>query len=133
MRRRWLAVMVVLGCLATSQGVSRAEDLAADVEGKWERTQELDGRTFRHVKEHKGGKTRYKVLDDKGGVIQDRTSDYVVQALGPAKLFVYSNLEVIDGENKGEKADGPFAYIYRVEGDTFYEVQGILTQQTGEV
>ena len=133
MRDHRFATAVLAGLLALMAVAGRAEDVAADVQGKWERSQETDGVTHRHVKEHKDGKTTYAIIDEKGEVVEGRNSQYEVKMMGLVKLFVFSNIEMTAGPNVGQKMAGPFAYVYRVEGDTFYEVQGVLAQATGEV
>ncbi len=45
---------------------------------------------------------------------------------GQIRVFAFSDLTYTEGPNKGEKANGTQAYIYKVAGDKFIEFWGIL-------
>jgi hypothetical protein len=130
MPRDRLAASVILTVLAILPAAVRAEDNAADVQGKWERNDANGGRPVRLVKEHKGNRTTLTVFDENGAVLVAHKSEFEVRVMGEVKLFVYSNMEITAGPNKGQKAAGPFAYIYRVGDGSFYEVTGLLKNET---
>src|SRR4051794_39469638 len=111
MLRNRLAASVVLTVLAILPAAVRAENDAADVQGKWERNDTAGGQPVRIVKEHMGNRTTVTVFDAKGKVVAERKSEFEVRVMGAVKLFVYSNMEITAGPNKGQKASGPFTYI----------------------
>ena len=46
--------------------------------------------------------------------------------LGPIRIFSYSDMVFTEGPNKGQRSETVGAYIYKVVGDTFIEIWGIL-------
>ena len=94
----------------------------ADVQGVWERTvADGAGQMYRVVKEHRDNKTTQRVLNDKGEVVTAHASEFTLQRNGGVRVFTYFNRKITDGPNKGQETKGEQSYVYRVEGDTFWE------------
>ncbi len=132
MHRNLLAVAVLLGCLAMFAPNGWAQNNPPDVAGKWERREVADGKSYHIVKEHKDNRTTVTTFDNEENVVESHKSQYEIKTVGPVYLFIYSNLESTSGPNKGQTSAGPFAYVYRVEDDLFYEAQGLLSNSRGE-
>ena len=124
MLRNGFVSILCLGMLAST---GRAQDGLACVQGKWERREKDEsGNSLRIVKEHKGDQSTVTAYGEKGEVVYQHKLQFNLRKTDEVSVFTYANLEVTDGPNKGQKAAGPFSYAYRTEGDTFYEVLGIL-------
>jgi hypothetical protein len=107
-------------------GAAREDDLVR-VQGKWERTmKDEDGRMLRIVKEHKGNQTTVTAFDESGQVVRAHTSLFRLQRREGVRIFTFSNMKVTEGPNKGAESREERSYIYKVEADTFAEVQGFL-------
>ena len=130
MLRHVLTVLFL--CFGVLAGTGRAQDKPASIEGKWETNgKDADGKLVRIVKEHKGGQTTRTVYDDKGEIVLQHKSQYELRKTDKVQVFTYFNLEVTAGPGKGQRFAGPGAYLYRIEGDSFYEVQGALLEDKG--
>ncbi len=104
----------------------KADGALAAVQGTWERTVESDRGTFRIVKEHRGHKTTVTVMDTDGRVLEAKQSEFRLEATGSVRVFTFFNNLFTAGPNKGRREEAPNSYIYRVAGDTFVEVRGML-------
>ena len=110
---------------------SPSQDLKA-LQGRWERP--LTGDDDAHegaarvVKEIKGNRETVTYFDDAGKPVHVTTADFKLQAAGPVNVYTFSNLKVTQGQDKGANpSDQPLSYIYRVDGDLYYEAHGLLT------
>lgn len=104
------------------------EDDAASVQGRWQRlTKDSQGRTVRFEKEHRGRKTILTAFDEAGAVAYSHTSEFELSRSGKVRVFTYFNLVVAGTKPAG--AEERRSYIYKVEGDRFFEVQGLLIGQ----
>ena len=124
--------LVVTLCLGWFASVGWAEDKRANLEGKWERQQKgEDGEPLRIVKEHEAGRTTLTVYDEAGKVAHQHKSKYKLKETAQVRIFTYSDIVVTSGPNKGKTTAGPFSYVYRIAGDSFYEVREILLHDKG--
>ncbi|MEM8672127.1 MAG: hypothetical protein AAGG48_31715 [Planctomycetota bacterium] len=104
---------------------ANAKELAA-VQGKWIRSVETDGGTFKILKEHFGNKTKLTVYGPKGKVFEEKTSEFRLEIRNNVRVFKFFNNRFTAGPNKGRMVKAPASYIYRVAGDTFFEIRGML-------
>jgi hypothetical protein len=103
------------------------------LQGRWER--KLPGGDdsarkgeARAVKEIKGNKETVTYYDDAGKAVRATTADFELEQSGRVRLYTFSNLKVTLGDDKGDTGlNKPLSYIYRVEGDTYHEGHGLLT------
>ena len=72
------------------------------------------------------GQGRLTTFDPQGNVVFQHQSNYQVGTSGQVKILTYSNVLVTAGVETGHLRPGPFSYAYRVDGDKFYEVRGLL-------
>ncbi len=49
------------------------------------------------------------------------------------RVFTYSEQEFTAGPNQGAEAGGTGAYVYKVVGDTFVEIWGVLDDTDREI
>lgn len=135
MSRRSIASVVgfpLALALAVAVGPARgADDAAAKAElagmqGRWEREAAQDAPYRRASKEINGDKETITFYDADGKVIYQHRVDFKLSKIGELNVFTYSNLQVLDGPNKGQKSPGSASYLYRVRGDKFIEVTGLL-------
>ena len=98
----------------------------AEVQGKWVRTIRTDSGTFKVVKEHKGNKTTVTFMDSEGRIVQAKSSEFRLENSGKVRIFTFFNNLITAGPQKGRTNKEPHSYIYRVVGDTFVEVNGLL-------
>ena len=112
---------------ATHQEVLK-NDLAK-LQGTWELTRRAGNRTIRSVKTIEGNKTRLTRFAPDGVIYWAHTSEFKLSISGQARIFTFFNLEVTAGRNKGEKAEKPCSFIYKVDDDTFSEAHGFLIDE----
>ena len=131
--------MVAAVVLATAPAYSgeagkKAHDEAlkeelAKLQGKWEMTLKVRGRTVRSVKVIEGNKTVLTRYDENGTLFWAHRSEFKLEITDRVKIFTFFNLEVTAGPQKGGKSKKPVSYIYAVDEDTWAEAMGLLIDQ----
>jgi hypothetical protein len=112
---------------APSEDKQLQEDRAA-IEGLWRRTfRDKSGRELTTTKIERAGKSTVTVRDADGNKLHEHHSDYELQRSGEVRIFKYSNRTVTHGPDAGQVDPRPRRYIYRITGDRFYEIHGVLT------
>jgi hypothetical protein len=87
------------------------------------RDDQVVGRATKHVQKNHETVTYY---DSDGNVLQSHRVVIVLRREGGVRHFLHSPIEIIAGPNKGAKSDEGGGYVYKIEGDRFLEIQGIL-------
>ena len=140
---RFMSLFMVWAALAQPAGTGPVEqpttgigDLAKDYEivsGKWERYEQIGPfgvlGTVHIVKEIDSQSRRERVTryDSEEKVVMAHEVDFRLdRGLGPTRVFTFTNLEQVEGPNKGQKSEGTQTYLYDVNGDRFVEVWGLL-------
>jgi hypothetical protein len=100
------------------------EDLAS-IQGAWELTvpddvAKTDGRIVKHIRGNRDVGSHYT---PDGKLCYEHVAEIELRRSGPVQVHFYS-LEVTLGPDKGAKSRGSF--IYKVMGDTFYEIGGVM-------
>ena len=109
------------------------EDLDA-IQGLWVRTERVGLFGSRKMtKEVEGNAETVTYRDAKGNVERAHTVKITLRRAGPIKIFVFHDHEVTAGPDKGDKMEGSRAYIYKVVGDTFVEIWGVLGDEDQEI
>jgi hypothetical protein len=103
-----------------------AEIELAKVQGTWVRTIKTKDGTLKVVKVHKGHKTTLTYLDSEDNVVAAKNSEFRLENTGKVRIFTFFNNVVTAGAQKGQVDKGPYSYIYRITGDTFFEANGLL-------
>jgi hypothetical protein len=121
---------VSLVCFVATLPLSQPDDSAEEMKrmgGRFERIfTNGAGATFRAVKEAQGDQSVVTTYDDAGNIVESHTSTFKVEKRGPVRIFSYSKLAVTAGPAKGHTEPATHSYIYRLEGDVFTEVWGLL-------
>lgn len=104
----------------------------SDLQGKWVRNIKTENGTFKAIKEHKGNTTTLKFYDSEGNVVASKKSEFRLEDTGKVKIFTFFNNVMTAGPQKGQTDKAPKSYIYKVIGDTFVEVNGLLSSNDEE-
>jgi len=102
------------------------------LQGQWEREltpEDLKAGLRRAVKEIKGNKETVTFYGEDNKLLRRHTVDFKLEKNGDIRVFTYFNMEVTDGDGKGNKRNDPVSYVYRVYEDRFFEVTGLLPGQ----
>lgn len=113
---------------ADTEAAILKEDLRR-LQGRWELIFKAQGRTVRSVQAIDGNKSTVTRYDEKGAVLEAHTADFTLSISGRTKIFTYSNYEVTAGPAKGKRRSQR-SYVYRLDGDSFFEVRGVLVDQS---
>jgi hypothetical protein len=134
---RRYGVITPLLCGLVWQSATMCGDEPAGVKeavgGAWERTVTTPDATYHFVKSHLDGKTTLQVTDSDGAVVESKTSEYRLSETHEVRIFTYFNNVITGGPNAGARVPGEFSYIYRIDGDRFYEIRGLLKDDDGPV
>jgi len=117
-------------CSAADEEIQKA-DLTA-VQGVWERTlADGSGKVVgRATKNIQGDVETITYYDNAGSVLRAHRVKIAVLREGPVRVFQYREPEIVAGPGQGEKLpDVVGRYIYKVQGDVFVEIQGVLTDE----
>ena len=131
-----LAVALTGGCASSQSGSKRegggggGEDRSA-LQGRWEQLPADPGASGtprqRVVKEVNGDRETVTTYGPDGKVLQSRTTGFSLSRNGPVRVFTIENAGA-DGRNTATSL-AQRTYVYRVRGDEFDEVWGLLPGQ----
>ena len=109
------------------------EDLEA-IQGLWSRTYRSGlFSTSRVTKEIQGDREVVTYYTSDGKVDNANSVKIRLRRAGPIKIFTYSDWKYTAGPNAGTEREGSYEYVYKVVGDTFVEIPGVLTDQDADV
>ena len=111
--------------------VAEKATAAEQIQGKWVIYRDTREGRIKTVKEHLDGRTVLTTYDADDKVLYSHRSEYEVDATGNVYVFRYRNQEVLVGPDAGKKDKRDKAYLFRIEGDRFFEVHGMLKGDTG--
>ena len=112
---------------AMDEGAKR--DLAM-LQGTWEHeVRDRQGKVLGRIVKHIQG-TKEMVIHERpdGKVAHAHRVDIEVLRAHDVRVFRFTNGEILEGPNKGQKMEGS-AYVYRITEDTFTEVFGFIVGQ----
>ena len=113
----------------SDSGPGPSEDLKV-IQGVWERRETDDKASYRRAtKDIRGNKEIVTYYDEKGAVVRRHQVDFTVARMGDVKVFTYTEMEVIEGPQKGTKMPGPVSYVYWANDKYFREAWGFLPGQ----
>lgn len=122
-------------CLVVLAGAAWADDKdaeAAKVQGRWRRTVKTDRGTFEYVKEHRGNVSTLTIRDADGKILAAKKSTFRLEAAGKVRIFTFFDNVFTAGPHKGQTDAAAHSYVYRVTGDKFFEVNGLLADDIVE-
>jgi hypothetical protein len=104
------------------------------VQGLWERTEKSGFfSSQRLTKQIRGDSETVTTHDSSGNVVSEHTVKIRLGRAGPIRVFLYSGQEFTEGPQAGTKLKGTQAYVYKVVGDTFVEIWGVLGDRDNEI
>lgn len=124
----WLLVVVILSTSSTRAAHGDDSEL---LQGSWETEVTLEGKTFRVVKTLTENK---EVVDQYDGdnLVHQHEVEFTIDTENEVRVFRYQNGIVTAGARKGQAMpDG--AFLYRIEGDYWIAVFGMLKDDKGPV
>ena len=102
------------------------------IQGVWQvEGKAADGTAVRIVKHVAGESETVTVFDAEGNTVHEHAADFELTKTEHVRIFTYFNYRLTAGPSKGTTRDGRFSYLYRVEGDRFIEIHGILNGDKG--
>jgi hypothetical protein len=127
-----IALLLAPAARSESKDASSNQNDTQALQGRWER--KLPAKDVnahggaRAVKEISGSRETVSYFNEAGQTVYATTADFTLQQAGPVKLYTYSNFKVTQSkETSSETPPEKVSYIYRVEGDVYYEAHGLLT------
>jgi hypothetical protein len=122
------AALMMIATLATPL-TAAADDQLAAIQGTWTRTETIGGgKTQTWTKHIEGNKETITIRDESGKVTTAWVVDFAVTQTDNVRLFTFRNFTITEGNDAGKVIEGVYSYLYRLKGDKFYEVQGMLVE-----
>lgn len=109
-----------------------AQDEYARVQGTWMRILQTENGPIKAIKQHKGKTTTLTFYDANGNVLAAKTSEFRLNTSGKVRIFRFFNNVATAGPQLGQSDNASKSYIYRVTGDTFFEINGLLIGDEAE-
>jgi hypothetical protein len=108
------------------------DDEVKSLQGRWQRKlapKDVDAHGgSRAVKAISGNRETVTYFDESGRAVYATTADFNLEESGPVKIYTYSNFKITQAKDGGTQAPaGNVSYIYKLEGDQYYEAHGLLT------
>ncbi len=114
------------------QGANPGQDLPA-LQGRWEQLPDEPGRGAarqRVVKEVKGNSETVTTYGPDGQVVQAQTAQFRLSRSGLVGVYTVEQTKITRGAGEGRAAtQAPMSFVYRIHGDRFDEVWGLLPGQ----
>jgi hypothetical protein len=132
MRASFVGVLCGLFIAAVSAVADENAEELKRLEGRYERTvTNAAGTPFRVVKEIAGNQESVTTFDDVGNVVQAHTVEFKVEKRGPVRVFSFYNRLWTAGPLKGQTELATSSYLYRLDGDVFSEISGLMEGDKG--
>lgn len=117
---------------ADSKESEKSVSAAEQILGKWVQYRDTKQGRVKLIKDHRGDYTILTVYGPTGQRLYSHRSEYEVDGSGSVNVFRYRNKVILTGPNEGEKDPKESAYIFRIEGDRFLELHGMLRADQGK-
>ena len=127
-----LGMPFVLALVCTSIVAAEEPGLAEQLRGKWVLYRDTPQGRYKTVKEHEADRTVVTTYDPAGKPIHSHRSEFRIDERGSAPVFRYRNKIILIGPNAGAKDDRESAYLFRLDGNRLFEVDGMLPGDKGE-
>jgi hypothetical protein len=130
-----LAGLLLAGC-SGSQNSSQSHRNSSDdlnaLQGNWEQLPE-DGPAAtpgqRVVKQVSGDSETVTTYDESGGVVHGQTAKFRLGRSGQVPTYTFYDRKITTGSQTGRSVSAPSTFVYRLRGDEFHEVWGLLPGQ----
>ena len=122
------------GSSSTPESARGAEietsSIAEQIKGKWVLYRETPNGRYMTIKVHNGTESIVTTYDPKLKEVYSHRSEYTLDDSGPVNVFTYRNKKVLTGRDAGAAVEGPVSYLFRIEGERFLEVHGMMKGDT---
>ena len=123
-----LVLFLVWGVTTTFSAEPAPEEDYQIVEGKWFRmAKDGKGSPVRIEQELSQKMAKVKAYDRHGKLILSQQAKFRLQRTDDLNLFIYYDLEILEGPKKGAKQKKPQLCIYRLRGDRLIVVEGMAS------
>lgn len=97
------------------------------VAGKWTRNDTAGtGAPLQVEQEIIGKKSIVRVFDLNGKLVHEHQAQFRLQRMEEVNVFIYFDLEVTAGPNKGKRQPQPRSFAYRIRNNQFIQIEGLL-------
>ncbi len=122
---------------AATEKISEEQLLNKDrleIQGIWSRSERsgLFG-SRRITKEIHGDRETVTYYDSDGNVESADNVKFTLRRAGPIRIFSFSEQEFTAGPQKGQKSNATVEYVYKIVGDKFVEIWGVLSPTDDEL
>ena len=104
--------------------------IAEQIKGKWVIYRESPQGKYMTIKVHNGRETIVTTYDPNLKEVYSHRSEYTLDDSGPVNVFTYRNKKVLVGRDAGATVEGPVSYLFRIDGERFLEVHGMMKEDT---
>ncbi|WP_298864353.1 hypothetical protein [uncultured Gimesia sp.] len=124
-------LMVFLVILITGSSLSSAEPAPEEdyqlLQGKWFRNAtDGKGAPIRIEQEISQKISKVKIYNRDGKLVHSQQAKFRLQRVDELSLFIYYDIEVLEGPKKGAKSRVSQPCVYRLRGDQLVVVEGIV-------
>lgn len=116
---------------SSPKGSEKADSVAEQIKGEWVSYRDTPNGRYMTIKEHTGDITLLTTYDPNQVAVYSHRSEYRIDDSGNVNIFRYRNQTVLVGPNAGAKDKRDKAYLFRIEGDRFIEVHGMMKGDQG--
>jgi len=109
-----------------------AQDVLAQVQGKWTRNVEEQGKTYR-MEKHITGNNEILSIYDGEKVVNQWKVEFTIAKSHEVTIFTYRNIQYTAGPNAGRKNAGPYSYLFQVRDNKWMEVQNMMNGDSGNL
>ncbi|MHB0961399.1 MAG: hypothetical protein ACYC6N_28365 [Pirellulaceae bacterium] len=97
------------------------------IQGTWLRTERSGLFSSRKItKVIQGDQETVTYYDSKGDVERAHKVTVSLRRAGPVRIFAFSDQTITTGPDEGKKTGYRAEYVYKIAGDTFVEIWGVL-------
>lgn len=105
----------------------QAQQDLKQIQGIWVRTERSGLFSSRRItKNIQGDRETVTYYNSDGSVEHAHAVTFAVRRAGPVRIFSFSDQEMTAGPDQGKKTDARGEYVYKVVGETFVEIWGVL-------
>ena len=117
------------------QGFRKAPQAHLDeIQGRWARTEKTGFLSSQKLtKEINSDSETLTTYDSQGNVVSAHKVKVKLGLAGPIRVFFFTDQEFTKGPQAGRKVKGTQAYLYKIVGDTFIEIWGVLGDGDDEI
>ncbi|QDV21510.1 hypothetical protein Pan153_62000 [Gimesia panareensis] len=129
MKRMQIVFLLLLLVSPTLAAEPAPEEDYRAVAGKWTRNdQTSNGSPLQVEQEISSKKSIVRVFDLNGKLVHEHQARFQLQRMEQVNVFIYFDLEVTAGPNKGKRQPQPRSFAYRIRNNQFIQIEGLLKE-----